>query len=63
VADVRAVLIDTVDLGGGICVWLTKERREWLNGRWIDARWDVDELQRRRNDIVEKDWLKFRMTG
>jgi hypothetical protein len=60
---VCAVLIDTVDLGGGLCVWLTKERRGWLNGRWIDARWDVDELERRKDEIVEKDYLKFRMTG
>ena len=46
-----------------MCVWLTKVRREWLSGRWVDARWDVDELERRKDDIVEKDWLKFRMNG
>lgn len=57
-----AVLIDDVKLGGGLCVWLTKERREWLSGRWVDARWDVDELERRKSDIVERDLLKFRMT-
>ena len=62
-ANGREVLIDTVDLGGGLCVWLTKERREWLSGRWIDARWDVDELAKRKDAIVENDWLEFRMTG
>jgi NAD(P)-dependent dehydrogenase (short-subunit alcohol dehydrogenase family) len=57
------VLIDDVNLGGGLCVWLTKERREWLSERrWVDARWDTDELEKRKGDIVEKDLLKFRMT-
>jgi hypothetical protein len=56
------VLIDDVGLGGAFCVWLTKERREWLSGRWLDARWDVEELERRKEDILEKDLLKFRMT-
>jgi hypothetical protein len=56
------VLIDDVRLGGGFCVWLTKERRDWLSGRWLDARWDTSELERRKEDIVIKDLLKFRMT-
>ncbi|KAF2417529.1 NAD(P)-binding protein, partial [Tothia fuscella] len=58
---VMTVLIDDVGLGGAFCVWLTKEKREWLSGRWLDARWDVDELEKRKQDIVEKDLLKFRM--
>jgi hypothetical protein len=56
------VLIDDVGLGGALCVWLTKQRREWLSGRWLDARWDVEELERRKEEILEKDLLKFRMT-
>lgn len=56
------VLTDDIGLCGGFCVWLTKERREWLSGRWLDARWDVEELERRKRDIVEKDLLKFRLT-
>ena len=55
------VLTDDVGLGGGFYVWLTKERREWLSGRWLDARWDVEELERRKEDIIAKDLLKFRM--
>jgi NAD(P)-dependent dehydrogenase (short-subunit alcohol dehydrogenase family) len=60
-ANFSAVLIDDVNLGGGLCVWLSKERREWLSGRWIDARWDLEELGRRRERIVAEDLLKFRM--
>jgi len=57
----RVVLIDDVNLCGGLCVWLCKERREWLSGRWIDARWDLEELEKRKDEIVEKDLLTFRM--
>ncbi|KAF2099735.1 NAD(P)-binding protein [Rhizodiscina lignyota] len=55
------VAIDDIGLGGGLCVWLSKEKREWLSGRYIDARWDLEELTRRKDDIVTKDLLKLRM--
>ncbi|KAB8297744.1 hypothetical protein EYC80_001546 [Monilinia laxa] len=54
-------LVDSVDLCGGFCVWLSKNIKDlkWLNGRFLDARWDVDELLQRKDDIVEKDLLKW----
>ncbi|KAI9649870.1 hypothetical protein NHQ30_002452 [Ciborinia camelliae] len=54
-------LVDSVDLCGGFCVWLSKNIKDlkWLNGRFLDARWDVDELLARKEDIVEKDLLKW----
>jgi NAD(P)-dependent dehydrogenase (short-subunit alcohol dehydrogenase family) len=55
------VLIDDVGLAGGFCVWLTKEKRSWLSGRYLDSRWDMDELLRRKDEIVEKDMLKLKM--
>lgn len=42
-------------------VWLTKERREWLSGRYVASNWDVDELEAQREEIVKEDKLKFRM--
>ncbi len=54
-------LIDDVMLAGGFCVWLTKEKREWLSGRYVDSRWDIEELERKRDEIEKKDLLKFRM--
>ena len=42
-------------------VWLTKGQREWLNGRYLSATWDVGELEAREEEIVEGDKLKFRM--
>lgn len=54
-------LIDHVELAGSCSVWLTKERREWLSGRYIDSRWDFDELEKKKDVIVKDDLLKFRM--
>ncbi|TGO40027.1 hypothetical protein BHYA_0043g00130 [Botrytis hyacinthi] len=54
-------LVDSVDLCGGFCVWLSKNIKDlkWMNGRFLDARWDIDELLKRKEDVVEKDLLKW----
>lgn len=44
-----------------MCVWLSKEKRAWLSGRYISCNWDVEELEGMKQRIVEKDLLKFRM--
>jgi hypothetical protein len=54
-------LIDSVDLAGGFLVWLTKEKRPWLSGRYVDARWDTDELIKKKEEILEKDLLKVKI--
>ncbi|KAJ5729795.1 Glucose/ribitol dehydrogenase [Penicillium malachiteum] len=55
-------LTDTADLPGDTIVWLTKERREWLNGRYVSSPWDMQELEGKKEEIVERDLFKFRMT-
>lgn len=57
-------LTDEVDLCGGFVVWLTKDTSEtqWLNGRFVSATWDVEELLSRREGILEKDLLKWKMS-
>jgi hypothetical protein len=55
------VLIDDVGLAGGFCVWLTKEKRSWLSGRYLDSRWDMDELLKKKDEITEKDLLKVKI--
>jgi len=59
--ELLAFLRDSPDLCGGFCVWLTKERRDWLNGRYLSAAWDVGELEEKRDDIVKRDLLKMEM--
>lgn len=59
--ELHPYLEDTAELAGDFTVWLTKERREWLSGRFVDATWDVEELEARKDDIVKGDKLKVRM--
>ncbi|KAE9968118.1 hypothetical protein EG328_007788 [Venturia inaequalis] len=54
-------LTDDPGLAGGFLTWLTKEKREWLSGRYISVTWDVEELEQQKDDIVAKDKLKMRM--
>jgi len=53
--------VDSPDLSAGMAVWLSKEPRPWLNGRYVAANWDVDELLERKDEIASSDMLKFRM--
>lgn len=59
--EARAMATDDVALCGAFLVWLVKERRGWLNGRYLSANWDVDELEGKKDAIVSEDKLKMRM--
>jgi len=52
---------DDVGLCGAFLVWLTKEKREWLSGRYVSANWDVEEREGMKEQIVKGDKLKMRM--
>ncbi|KIW24505.1 hypothetical protein, variant [Cladophialophora immunda] len=54
-------LTEDIGLCGGWLTWLTRERREWLSGRYLAVTWDVDELEAMKDDIVREDKLKFKM--
>ncbi|CAO2649419.1 Nn.00g068040.m01.CDS01 [Neocucurbitaria sp. VM-36] len=55
----RPYLTDDVGLCGAFCVWLSREKRMWLNGRLLSATWDLDELLEKKEKVVEQDLLKF----
>lgn len=61
-------LVDDVGLCGAWCVWLSKtliqdpDKVSWLNGRFVSATWDTEELLAKRNIIEDQDLLKFAMT-
>lgn len=58
----KAALIDSIDLAGAWCVWLTKdEEQKWLSGRWISACWSVEDLLAKKDEIIEKDLAKLVM--
>ncbi|KAI0179445.1 hypothetical protein GGR52DRAFT_307212 [Hypoxylon sp. FL1284] len=55
------VLPDDPKLCGSFIIWLVKERRMWLSGRYVSSNWDVDELSSKEAQIVEENKLKMRM--
>lgn len=59
--DMNDKLQDKVELAGDTAVWLTGERREWLQGRYVGVNWDMEELEKDKDRIVEGDLLKMRL--
>lgn len=57
-----ALFVDKPELAADTIAFLTDERRDWLAGRYISCNWDMSEFLARREEIVEKDLLKFKMT-
>lgn len=55
-------LVDTPEVPSHTMVWLCSEKRDWLSGRFVAATWNMEELEARKGEILEKNLLKFRMT-
>ncbi|KAH7132419.1 putative oxidoreductase ucpA [Dendryphion nanum] len=54
-------MTDTVELAGGFTVWLTAGARTYLGGRYVSANWDVEALEKLKDEIVQGDKLKQRL--
>lgn len=59
----RNAFVDTPALCADSLVYLTKERREWLSGRYINVTWDMPELASasKQKLIVDGDMLKVKL--
>lgn len=57
----RPYLVDSPELCGAFTVWLTKDmkKHDWLSGRLVSANWDVDELESKREVVIQQDLLKL----
>lgn len=55
--------LDTPELPGGTGVWLTTEKAKFLNGRYISANWDVEELAQREEEILKENKLTMQLVG
>ena len=44
---------------GGTTVWLCAEKRCWLHGRWIAAKWDVAKVCEAKQVVIERDLLNI----
>lgn len=59
--DRQNVLTDTAELAADTLVWLSRERRDWLSGRFASVNWDMEQLEQKKQDIIERNLLKFRV--
>ena len=50
-------------LVGGTAVWLCSRNADWLNGRFVAANWDVNELVERKDEILENGLLQIEEGG
>lgn len=57
------LLSETGELAGGAALWLSMPEQRWLSGRYVDVRWDVEELEGLRGWIERKDALKIGLVG
>ena len=55
------IVVDTPEIAANTLTWLVRERRDWLAGRYFVCQWDVDELEAKKQEIVDGDKLKVRM--
>ena len=44
-------------------LYLTLPRARYLSGRFVNAQWDMEELETHRERIVKEDLLKMRVLG
>lgn len=56
-----SVAKDTPELAADTVTFLTKEKREWLAGKYLNCTWDIDEFLAKREEIEGSDLLKVRM--
>ena len=56
-------LDDESGLCVAVCVWVSRQAQEldWRSGRLVSAKWKMEELFGRREEIISGDKLKFAM--
>ncbi|KAI5787095.1 NAD-P-binding protein [Geopyxis carbonaria] len=58
-----ATLVDEPELPAAVAVWLAGPEAGFLGGRYVSANWDMEEVLKRKAEIVEKDLLKMVLSG
>ncbi|KAL8671864.1 MAG: hypothetical protein Q9168_003654 [Polycauliona sp. 1 TL-2023] len=55
------IFVEKPQLSGDTIVYLVKEKRKWLAGRYINCTWDMPQIMAMKDDIVKGDKLKVKM--
>lgn len=58
--DHQEILFDSPELPANFAVWLASSEAEFLSGRTVEARWDVEEMKKAK-DIIQGDDRVFRV--
>lgn len=53
----KELLPDTPELAAGTALALASGRFDWLSPRYVDAEWDLGEVEKLKDVILEKDAL------
>jgi hypothetical protein len=59
--ELHSNLLDEPDLPAGFAVWLCSGKADWAKGRYLSCNWDVDELMRIKDRIIQDDLLVNRL--
>ena len=59
--EMHAHLVDSPDLAAGFIVWLCSGKADWAKGRFLSSNWDVAELSRLQDRILQNDLLVNRL--
>ena len=61
--DEKTVDRDDAELPGHLAVWLASQEAAWLNGRFVWANWDVEELSNRKAEFEARRLLRIGFVG
>jgi hypothetical protein len=55
------VFVETPELSADTIVFLTREKMDWLGGRYINVTWDMPQLIEKKDAIIKGDKLKVKL--
>ncbi|KAG9234490.1 putative short-chain type dehydrogenase [Amylocarpus encephaloides] len=55
------IFTETPELSADTIVFLTREKRDWLAGRYINVTWDMPQLMDKKDYIIKSDKLKVKL--
>lgn len=63
IAKAGNIVFDTAQLAGGVAVYLSTERAQFLSGRYVSGNWDMEEVEHMQDLVTSEDLWKIGMLG
>ena len=58
---IKPYFVDSAELSAGTCLYLSSPRARFLAGRYVDATWDIEVVEKNKDKIQGGDLLKTRV--